>query len=380
VLGVFTRSSFSPDTVTWLRIIADHAASALATSRAFEEVERLRDRLALENEYLREEVEEFKAPDGIVGESPALRAVHERITLVAPTEATVLIQGPSGTGKELVAREIHKQSDRSGRPLILVNCAAIPSGLYESEFFGHVRGAFTGATRDRAGRFAAADGGTLFLDEIGEIPLELQGKLLRVLQEGTYERVGEERARKVDVRVIAATNRELREEVAAGRFREDLYYRLDVFPIGVPPLCDRKGDIVPLAEHFLARSAARVGRPSPSLSKADRSRLEAHDWPGNVRELQNTIERALITWRGGPLRLEINRRAEARAHKKGVADATVAILTDRELRDHERENLRRALVEARWKIAGPSGAAERLGIKPTTLASRIRKLGIERPI
>ncbi|MDJ0869540.1 MAG: sigma 54-interacting transcriptional regulator [Myxococcota bacterium] len=378
VLGVFTRSRFCPDTVAWLRIIADHAASALATSRAFEEIERLRDRLALENEYLREEVDEAKAPAGIVGSSAPLRAVLERVELVAPTDATVLIQGESGTGKELVAREIHRKSARAERPLIQVNCAAVPRELYESEFFGHVRGAFTGATRDRAGRFAAAHGGTLFLDEIGEIPLELQGKLLRVLQEGTYERVGEERTRTVDVRVIAATNRDLRAEVAAGRFREDLYYRLDVFPIAVAPLRERREDIVPIAEHFLARGAAGTGRPAPRLAAADRARLEAHPWPGNVRELQNAVERALITWRGGPLRIDPE-AAGRRGAAPAQADAEpAALLTERELRELERQNLRRAMLQARWKVSGPGGAAELLGVKPTTLASRLRKLGIER--
>ncbi len=380
VLGVFTRSPFCPDTVAWLRIIADHAAAALATSRAFEEVERLRDQLAIENEYLREEVDEFKAPHGIVGESPAMRAVHERIALVAETEATVLIQGPSGTGKELVAREIHKQSRRSDRPMIQVNCAAIPNELYESEFFGHVRGAFTGATRDRAGKFAAADGGTLFLDEIGEIPLELQSKLLRVLQEGTYERVGEEHPRRVDVRVVAATNRDLREEVAAGRFREDLFYRLDVFPITVPPLRERRQDIVPLAEHFIHAGSAPTKGGRPRLSKADREWLEAQDWPGNVRELQNTIERARISWRGGALRFEVSRRPRGRGTAAATEPPLPDVLTDEQLREFEKENLRRVLVETRWKIAGPGGAAERLGIKPTTLASRVHKFGIERPV
>jgi len=380
VLGVFTRSRFCPDTVAWLRIIADHAASALATSRAFEELERMRERLVLENEYLREAVDEVKAPAGIVGRSAALRAVLERIAFVAPTDASVLIQGASGTGKELVAREIHRRSRRADRSLVQVNCAAIPKELYESEFFGHVRGAFTGATRDRAGRFAAADGGTLFLDEIGEIPLELQGKLLRVLQEGSYERVGEERTRTVDVRVIAATNRELRDEVAAGRFREDLYYRLDVFPIELAPLSERREDIVPLAEHFLAAARLVPGVAAPRLSAADRALLEAHDWPGNVRELQNAIERALITWRGGPLELDLARRPTRGARaKRGAADAA-PILPERELREIERENLRRALARTRWKISGPGGAAELLGVKPTTLASRLRKLGLVRPM
>ena len=265
-----------------------------------------------------------------------------------------------------------------------MNCAAIPRELYESEFFGHVRGAFTGATRDRAGRFAAADGGTLFLDEIGEIPLGLQAKLLRVIQEGVYERVGEERPREVDVRVIAATNRDLREEVRAGRFREDLYYRLDVFPISVAPLRERREDIVPLAEHFVARSAARMGRRPPRLSAADRRRLEAWDWPGNVRELQNTVERTLITWRGGPLQLDLPGRAApgSRQAPHGPSDDadSAPILGEAELHDLERENLRRALVRTRWKVSGPGGAAEILGVKPTTLASRIRKLGLERPL
>jgi transcriptional regulator with GAF, ATPase, and Fis domain len=287
--------------------------------------------------------------------------------------------GPSGTGMELVAREIHRRSRRADRPLVQVNCAAIPRELYESEFFGHARGAFTGATRDRAGRFAAADGGTLFLDEIGEIPLELQGKLLRVLQEGAYERVGEERTRTVDVRVIAATNRELRDEVAAGRFREDLYYRLDVFPIALAPLRERREDIVPLAEHFLASARLAPGAARPRLSAADRARLEAHDWPGNVRELQNAIERALITWRGGPLGLEIARSPRGGARAARDAAGPERVLSECELRDAERENLRRALAQSRWKISGPGGAAELLGVKPTTLASRLRKLGLARP-
>ena len=380
VLGVFTRSTFCPDTVAWLRIISDHAASALATSRAFEEVDRLRAKLAIENEYLREEVDSLKAPSGIVGRSAAIQAVLERISLVAPTNASVLIQGASGTGKELVAREIHRQSGRSDRPLIQVNCAAIPSELYESEFFGHVRGAFTGASQDRAGRFAAANGGTLFLDEVGEIPLGLQGKLLRVLQEGTYERVGEEHAREVDVRLVAATNRDLREEVAAGRFREDLYYRLDVFPIAVAPLCERRDDIVPLAEHFLADSARQLGIRTPALSASEGRRLTKYDWPGNVRELQNVIERALITWRGGPLEFEIGRRGRGKSGGKPGDAYSGEVLSDRQVRDLERENIRRALVASRWKVAGPGGAAERLEIKSTTLASRIRKLGIERPV
>ncbi len=385
VLGVFTRSRFCPDTVDWLRIVSDHAAAALVNSRSFAELERLREQLSWENEYLREEVAEAKSPDGLIGQSAAMRTIQERISLVAPTDATALIQGPSGTGKELIAREIHRQSARAEGPLIQVNCAAIPSELYESEFFGHVRGSFTGATRDRAGRFAAAHGGTLFLDEIGEVPLALQAKLLRVLQEGTYERVGEERSRSVDVRVIAATNRDLRREVAAGRFREDLYYRLDVFPIAVASLAERPDDIALLAEHFLRRAAARAGRRPPKLSKADRERLVSYPWPGNVRELQNAVERAMIAWRGGSLVFDLPLARESGAAgaplvSSSTPDRDAPLLTDQQLHALERDNLQRALVQTRWKVSGPGGAAELLGVRPTTLASRMRKLGIERPI
>ncbi len=381
VLGLFTRSPFDDETLEWLEIIADHASAAIANARAFEEIERLRGRLALENEYLREAVVEARAFGDLVGSSPALARIVERIDLVAPTDASVLIEGESGTGKELVAREIHRRSRRGDEPLIQVNCAAIPRDLYESEFFGHVKGAFTGATRDREGRFAAADGGTLFLDEVGEIPLELQGKLLRVLQEGSYERLGEERPREVDVRLIAATNRDLQAEVAAGRFRKDLYYRLDVFPIEVAPLRARPEDIVPLAAHFLELACRRLGRELPNLTRAGRESLEAYEWPGNVRELQNVIERAVITWRSGPLRFELgsSESRTKRAHS-GRAASSLEILSDAQLRDLERENLRAALRQTAWKISGPDGAAALLGVKPTTLASRIKKLEIQRPI
>ncbi len=251
VLAVFARGSISPDCMDWLRTIADHAAAAIATARAFAEIDGLRRRLEEENEYLRDEVTRAGAFGELVGEGPALGAVARQIDLVAPTDSAVLILGESGTGKELVAREVHRRSKRAGKPLVKVNCAAVPRELYESEFFGHARGAFTGALRDRAGRFELADGGTLFLDEVGEIPLDLQAKLLRVLQEGELERVGEERTRRVDVRVVAATNRDLRAEAEAGRFRQDLYYRLSVFPVELPPLRKRPEDVPLLAEHFL---------------------------------------------------------------------------------------------------------------------------------
>jgi transcriptional regulator with GAF, ATPase, and Fis domain len=248
VLAVFARGAVGTECMDWLRTIADHAAAAIATARAFERIEELKRRLELENEYLREEVTRAGAFGELVGQGPALEAVARQIDLVAPTDAAVLVLGESGTGKELVAREVHRRSKRAGRPLIKVNCAAVPRELYESEFFGHARGSFTGALRDRAGRFELADGGTLFLDEVGEIPLELQAKLLRVLQEGELERVGEERTRRVDVRLVAATNRDLRAEAEAGRFRQDLYYRLSVFPVELPPLRKRVEDIPLLAD------------------------------------------------------------------------------------------------------------------------------------
>ena len=305
VLGVFARGAVGPDCMDWLRAIADHAAAAIATARAFERIEELTRRLEQENEYLREEVTRAGAFGELVGRGPALEAVARQIDLVAPTDAAVLILGESGTGKELVAREVHRRSRRAAQPLIKVNCAAVPRELYESEFFGHARGAFTGALRDRAGRFELADGGTLFLDEVGEIPLELQAKLLRVLQEGELERVGEERTRQVDVRLIAATNRDLRAEAEAGRFRQDLYYRLSVFPIELPPLRKRVEDIPLLAEHFLALAARKLGRPKPRLTLADAQQLQRYRWPGNVRELQHVIERAVIIADGARLAIEL---------------------------------------------------------------------------
>src|SRR5262245_44232460 len=295
VLAGFARGAVGPECMDWLRTIADHAAAAIATARAFEQVEQLRARLELENEYLREEVTRAGDFGELIGQGPALGAVARQIDLVAPTDAAVLVLGESGTGKELVARELHRRSTRSARPLVKVNCAAVPRELYESEFFGHAKGAFTGALRDRAGRFELADGGTLFLDEVGEIPLELQAKLLRVLQEGELERVGEERTRKVNVRVIAATNRDLRNEAEAGRFRQDLYYRLSVFPVELPPLRKRTEDIPLLAEHFLALASRNLGRPKPRLTLANVQQLQRYEWPGNVRELQHVIERAVIT-------------------------------------------------------------------------------------
>ncbi|MCO5168678.1 MAG: sigma 54-interacting transcriptional regulator [Planctomycetes bacterium] len=377
VLAVFARQRIGEGCLRWLRMFADHAAAAIVNARAFEELEGLRARLQQENELLLEEVARGQAFGEMVGGGPALGAVVRQLDLVAPTDSTVLILGESGTGKELVAQELHRRSHLAGRALIKVNCAAIPRELYESEFFGHVRGAFTGALRDRVGRFERADGGTLFLDEVGEIPLDLQSKLLRVLQEGELERVGDERTRRVKVRVIAATNRDLRREAEAGRFRADLYYRLGVFPIEVPPLRRRLEDVPSLAEHFIEQAARRLGRPRPRLTLADVQRLQAHDWPGNVRELQHVVERAMITSAGGRLTFELPAPPEGGEGVRREAQPA-RVLTDAELRRLEADNLRAALRTARGKLYGADGAAALLGLKPTTLASRMKALGVER--
>ena len=377
VLAVFAREPIAPESMGWLRMIADHAAAAIATSRAFTEIEALHKQLELENEYLREEVAGAGAFGELIGHGPALEAVARQIDLVAPTDSAVLILGESGTGKELVAREIHSRSKRSGRPLIKVNCAAVPRELYESEFFGHVKGAFTGALRDRVGRFELADKGTLFLDEVGEIPLELQAKLLRILQEGELERVGEERTRRVNVRLVAATNRDLRTEAEAGRFRQDLFYRLSVFPVEVPPLRKRKEDIPLLAEHFLKASARKVGRPKPPLTIAGVQRLQQYDWPGNVRELQHVIERAVITSARGRLNIELPSQAKV-ARSFENANGNAVVRTDAQIRQIEVDNILAALKAANGKVSGPSGAAQLLGMKSTTLASRIKALRIIR--
>jgi len=342
-----------------------------------------RDRLTQENVYLRDEVLEAHAFGDIIGQSSSLKNVLQQIELVAPTEASVLILGESGTGKELVAREIHRRSLRKDRPMITVNCASIPRELYESEFFGHVQGAFTGAVSDRAGRFELADGGTLFLDEVGEIPLALQSKLLRVLQEGEFERVGDERTHQADVRIIAATNRDLKQEIEAKRFREDLYYRLNVFPLEIAPLRERKEDIAVLAAHFVDSSARKLNRPLPRLTQANILGLQRYDWPGNIRELQNVIERAVITASAGRLRFDLP--TDTQPKKPGPADAPqstkeLAIIPDDEMRRRERDNILTALKRTKWKLSGDNGAAELLRIKPTTLASRMKKMGIERPV
>jgi transcriptional regulator with GAF, ATPase, and Fis domain len=376
VLAVFSRSATSDQEFAWLRVFADSAAVAIANATAFEEIESLRKRLEQENEYLREEVQQASVLGDLIGQAPPLQAVIRQIELVAPTNSSVLILGESGTGKEVVAREIHRHSHRADRPLIKVNCAAIPRELYESEFFGHAKGAFTGALRDRAGRFELADGGTLFLDEIGEIPLDLQAKLLRVLQEGEIERIGEERTRRINVRVIAATNRNLRAETETGRFRQDLYYRLSVFPMELPPLRKRIEDIPLLAEHFLSRFSRQLGRPRFRLTLANVQELQAYDWPGNIRELQHALERACIVAADGRLRFDFPEIALKQRAKSLESNSIKHILTDREVRAFEANNIKAALTECNGKVYGSKGAALLLGMKPTTLNSRIKALGI----
>jgi len=377
VLALFDRKPLEDEELRWLRVFADHAAVSIANARAFEEIDRLRARLEDENRYLSEEVEVARGGAELVQESPAMRKVAQQVRIVAPTDATVLVTGESGTGKEVVARALHAHSARRDRPLVRVNCAAVPESLFESEFFGHVRGAFSGAVQDRVGRFELADGGTLFLDEIGEVPPAVQSKLLRVLQERELERVGDTRTRAVDVRVIAATNRDLRAEVDAGRFRQDLYYRLSVFPIELPPLRERRADVAPLVELFLRR-ASRGGRV-PKLAPGALERLERYGWPGNVRELQNAVERALILAPRGPLRFDDLAGAQPASSARRPDAPASRFLTERELRELEKENLRTALVASGGKVFGPGGAAELLGMKPTTLASRLAALGIAKP-
>jgi formate hydrogenlyase transcriptional activator len=336
-------------------------------------------RLEAQNAYLLDEIRSEQNFGDIIGTSSGLRKVMKQVQLVAPTDATVLITGESGTGKELVARAIHEQSARNGRALIKLNCSAVPESLFESEFFGHVRGSFTGALKDKPGRFELADGGTLFLDEIGEVPLAMQAKLLRVLQEQELERIGDTRTRKLNVRVIAATNRDLTKEVDEGRFRQDLFYRLRVFPIEVPPLRERQEDIVPLAAHFIRQSARRMNRPEPPLTEAALTQLTSYDWPGNVRQLQNVIERSIILWQAGPLTLDVPASRTTLDSAKPVEPAAKpALLTREELKRRERDAIAVALKQTHGKVFGPGGAAELLGMKPTTLASRISALGLNR--
>lgn len=347
---------------------------------AYAEVKLLKEQLEQERDYLRDEIDVTVNFGEIVGQSMALKRTLAKVEAVADTSANVLVLGESGVGKEMIARAIHSNSGRCDKPLIKVNCASIPKELFESEFFGHVRGAFTGAHKDRVGRLQLANGGTLFLDEVGEIPLSLQGKLLRALQEQEFERVGDDETTQVDVRVVAATNRNLEEEVSAGRFREDLYYRLSVFPIEIPSLRERIEDVGPLAAHFLASICADLGREPIGLTKQQIVKLQEQQWPGNIRELRNVIERAVILTRGTRLRLDLALGVADKAETMPDPSVTdeLQYLTEAEFRARERQNLIAALRAANWRVWGPDGAAAMLGIRPSTLSYRMNAFDIEK--
>jgi len=336
--------------------------------------------LTKKTEYLEEEIQELTSSYGIIAEHKSMKHVLNLINQVAKTDATVLVTGETGTGKELVARAIHNGSNRNDKPLIRINCGAIPANLIESELFGHTKGAFTGATADRKGRFLLADKGTIFLDEIGELPLELQPKLLRIIQEGEFEPVGSSETIKVNVRIIAATHRNLLEFSKSGKFREDLYYRLNVFPIEIPALQNRGNDICLIAQEMINQFSKKLGKSIESLNDIDKSILLSYHWPGNVRELQNLIERAVIISQNGQVNWQSIIPNNENVHQVNPEAVPDKILTSKELNELEKENILKALRQTRWKISGKNGAAELLQLPSTTLASRIKALGIERPI
>lgn len=336
-----------------------------------DDLKRAKERLEAENVYLREEISSTHGFDELVGESKVLRQCLTKVSQVAATTTPVLIQGETGTGKELIARAIHERSTRSERPLVKVNCAALPPNLIESELFGHEKGAFTGAMKKKRGRFDLADGGTLFLDEIGDFPLELQGKLLRVLQEGEFQRVGGSDTIRVDVRLLAATNRNLQEAVDRGEFRADLFYRINTFPVALPPLSEREGDVPLLAEHFVRKHAPQLGKEISAISATMMEQLCDYSWPGNVRELEGVIQRALISSTSSVLELAEPLHAETSSPEANVASEKLELA--------ERSHIESVLQQCRWVVGGKGGAAERLGIPPSTLRSKMKKLGIERP-
>ncbi|MDG6774651.1 sigma 54-interacting transcriptional regulator [Thiomicrorhabdus sp. ZW0627] len=364
--------------VVIFRDISERKLAEEKLHSALNEVQTLKKRLELENAYLQEEYRSEHNYKQIVGKSAAIHKIIQQIELVAPTDANVLITGESGTGKELIARAIHESSGRKNRPLIRVNCASIPRELFESEFFGHIKGAFTGAVTDRAGRFELADGGSLFLDEVGEIPMELQSKLLRVLQEQQFERVGESKTRSVDVRIIAATNRDLKQEVQAKNFREDLYFRLNVFPIESIPLRERIEDIPLLADHFLKLACRKFAKPPMNLTVGDIQKMKTYSWPGNIRELVNVIERAIILSNEKKLELNLPKQNVLQEISSESEQKKISVQTKQERLEEEKQNIINALTLCNGKVFGNNGAAELLNLKPTTLTSKIKKLGINR--
>ena len=382
VLAVFTRSEPMTEVeFEWLRVFAAVIADVIVRSRARDEIAQLRAQLEAESGALPTRSIPGTDDTTILGSSPGIRRVLEQVAMVAPTDAAVLVLGETGVGKELVAQAIHQSSPRCKRPLVNVNCSAIPGELFESIFFGHVVGAFSGAVANRIGRFQSADGGSLFLDEVGDLPTHMQPKLLRVLQDGKFEPIGSEKVLQADVRVIAASNRDLSAAIDQGRFREDLFYRLSVFPIEVPPLREHKDDIPILSSHFLASACRRFGRPPLQFSVSQIRQLQNREWPGNVRELKNAIERSVITSRRNSLQIDLGRARESgavmlSAPHASTSTTTVEFLSDEEMRRRERDNLAAALRASGGRIYGPGGAAELLGVKPTTLNARIRKWGL----
>jgi formate hydrogenlyase transcriptional activator len=387
-IGTFTiwskaKNRYTQADAELLREVANQIAIAIANMKSYEEIKALKGRLEKENVYLQEEIRTVHNFEEIVGSSPALLSLLRKVDQVAPTDSSVLIYGETGTGKELIARAIHDRSDRKDRPLVKVNCSAISAGLVESELFGHVKGAFTGAFERRIGRFELADGGTIFLDEVGELPLDTQVKLLRVLQEREFEPVGSNRSIRVDVRIICATNRNLQESIKEGAFRSDLYYRLNVFPLEVPPLRERRADIPQLAMFFLSRYARNLGKKIDGISTATTEKLTSYSWPGNVRELQNLIERALILCNGPILELENDLTNVSASFVIPTTDA--ALIPPRAdesqfktLQEVEREHILNVLKETHGVVEGANGAAKALGLHPNTLRHRMEKLGIKR--
>ncbi len=366
-LGRLTENAFSQNEIEFLAQVAGQTAIAIENALAYSEIADLRDKLAQEKLYLEDEIRGEMDSEGLVGQSSALRHVLQLVDTVAPSDSTVLLMGETGTGKELIARAIHERSRRKERTFVKLNCAAIPTGLLESELFGHEKGAFTGAISQKIGRLDLADKGTLFLDEVGDIPLELQPKLLRALQEREFERLGSTRTKKVDVRLVAATNRDLEKMIADHQFRSDLYYRLNVFPIQIPPLRERPEDIPLLVRYFTEKYARRMEKQIESIPSGTMKKLTRWHWPGNIRELENLIERAVILTRGAALQVPVSDLDNHIATKPaaGVRDL------------NGRDELLRILKETRGRVGGVNGAAARMGVKRTTLISRLKKLDID---